>query len=308
MNEYMNRRFFICALHLFVVVIVFVGCSHSKPSPMSDLRDELNRLVADYDATVGIGIITAQGDTMTVNNNIRYPMMSVFKFHQAVAVANYMSDRGISLDTTVLVLPDELKLDTWSPLRDKYPQGNVALTVSQLFAYTLQLSDNLACDILFDRFLAPKQVQDFVRGSGIDDISILYNEAEMFADNDLGYENWTTPYAAAMFLDKFIDGKLISQPCFSFVKDLMIGCTTGTNRLVKPFQNTDYKVGHKTGSGYVNDEGRIASTNDIGFVLSPEGEKAYVIAVFVKDSALPQAETEEIIAKVSAIVKKHLLV
>ena len=88
----------------------------------------------------------------------------------------------------------------------------------------------------------------------------------------------------------------------------MIGCTTGTNRLVKPFQNTDYKVGHKTGSGYVNDEGRIASTNDIGFVLSPEGEKAYVIAVFVKDSALPQAETEEIIAKVSAIVKKHLLV
>lgn len=303
----MNIRFSFWVVSLLAAILVLDSCSSGKRDPMSNLREELGKLVSGYDATIGVGVITANGDTVTVNNNVRYPMMSVFKFHQAVAVADYMAEKDMSLDTEVLVTPEDLDHDTWSPLRDEHPEGNVVKTVEELFAYTLQLSDNLACDILFDRFLKPLQVEAFVMQNGIDDLSIKYTEADMFENHSLSYENWTTPYAAALFTDKFVDGKLLDESYSLKIKELLLGCTTGTNRLIKPFIQTGYSLGHKTGSGYVNDDGRIIATNDVGFVLSPEGKKEYVIAVFVKDSALDSDETENIIAEVSAVVKRHLL-
>ena len=49
-----------------------------------DLQEQLRRMVADKKAQVGIAVIVDGRDTLTVNNDVRYPMMSVFKFHQAL--------------------------------------------------------------------------------------------------------------------------------------------------------------------------------------------------------------------------------
>jgi len=40
-------------------------------------------------AEVGVAIIADGKDTVTVENNRRYPLMSVFKLHQALAVGDY---------------------------------------------------------------------------------------------------------------------------------------------------------------------------------------------------------------------------
>ena len=40
-------------------------------------------------------------DTVKVNNKSVYPMMSVFKVHQALALCNDFDNKGISLDTLV---------------------------------------------------------------------------------------------------------------------------------------------------------------------------------------------------------------
>ena len=90
-----------------------------------DLQEQLRRMVADKKAQVGIAVIVDGRDTLTVNNDVRYPMMSVFKFHQALAVADACGRRGVSFDTLVYIRPDDLRPDTYSPLRDKYPEGNL---------------------------------------------------------------------------------------------------------------------------------------------------------------------------------------
>ena len=59
-----------------------------------DLQEQLRRMVADKKAQVGIAVIVDGRDTLTVNNDVRYPMMSVFKFHQALAVADACGRRG----------------------------------------------------------------------------------------------------------------------------------------------------------------------------------------------------------------------
>lgn len=69
-----------------------------------------------------------------------------------------MPRRGTTLDTPVRVRWHDLKSDTYSPLRDRYFGGDVSLSVSHLLEYTLQQSDNDACDILFDRFGGPEAV------------------------------------------------------------------------------------------------------------------------------------------------------
>ena len=84
-----------------------------------DLQEQLRRMVADKKAQVGIAVIVDGRDTLTVNNDVRYPMMSVFKFHQALAVADACGQRGVSFDTLVHIRPDDLHPDTYSPLRGR---------------------------------------------------------------------------------------------------------------------------------------------------------------------------------------------
>ena len=287
-----------------IICFMAIGC---KTTSLDSLRKNLQDYTNGVDATVGIAVITSGGDTLTVNNGVHYPMMSVFKFHQALGVSAFLAEKQLPLDTKIEVRSSDLQTDTWSPLRDKYPDGGVEITVAEALGYTLQQSDNLVCDMLFDRFVDTDGVEAFIKRQGVEGVAIRYNEVDMYGDHMLSYANWSTPYAAALLLDKFIDGKVIGEPYYDCIRDLMLGCETGVNRLARPFEGSGYKLGHKTGSGYVDAAGRLMACNDIGFVLSPEGKKAYVIAVFVRDSGLTEKETEDIIATVSSMVKEALL-
>lgn len=291
---------------LLLSLLLFLPYAHAQK--MDELRKRLHAYVDTLDATVGVAVITAEDDSLTVNNDIRYPMMSVFKFHQALALSDYMAGKHLPLETRIRIKPEDLRLkETWSPLRDKYPNGGIELTVADLMTYTMEQSDNLACDILFDRFMSPKAVNAFIKKQGIDNVSIQYNETAMSIDHDLCYGNWSTPYSAALLVDRFIDKKIVGDPYFTFIRDLMLGCATGTSRLAQPFKGQARQLGHKTGSGYVNEKGEIVACNDIGFILSANGDKRYVIAVFVRESGLPEKATEKIIATISGMVKAALL-
>lgn len=290
---------------MLAAALVWSGMAASAGN-MDDLRDDLRAYVNKVDATVGVAVMTADGDTLTVNNEVRYPMMSVFKFHQALAVSDYLDRNGLSLDEMVKVTPADLQLNTWSPIKDKYP-GGVELSVGDMLGYTLQWSDNLGCNVLFDRFVSPEATEAFIRGLGVDGVEIRHDEEDMYRNHTASYENWSSPYAAVQLLDKFVEGKAVGEPYYSFIRYLMLTCTTGTGRLAAPFKGSDYIVGHKTGSGYVNADGRLMACNDIGFVLSPDGRKQYLIAVFVRDSGLAEKDTEAVIATVSRMVKDALL-
>lgn len=48
------------------------------------LETQLKQAIKDKKAEIGIAVIIDGKDTVTVNNDIHYPLMSVFKFHQAL--------------------------------------------------------------------------------------------------------------------------------------------------------------------------------------------------------------------------------
>jgi len=271
----------------------------------TQLETQLKEAIKGKKAEIGIAVIIDGKDTVTVNNDIHYPLMSVFKFHQALALADYMGKQKQSLETRLPIKKSDLKPDTYSPLRDKYPQGGTEMSIADLLRYTLQQSDNNACDILFNYQGGPDAVNKYIHSLGIRECAIVGTETAMHEDLNLCYENWTTPLAAAELVEIFR-----KKPLFPKVyKDLfqtMVECQTGQDRLVAPLLDKKVTVGHKTGTGDLNAKGQQIGCNDIGFVLLPGG-RTYSIAVFVKDSEENNQANSKIIADISRIVYEYVM-
>ena len=276
-----------------------------KAGPFSSLRNEIIHSIDKYDAKVGVAVMINDTDTLTVNNSDKYPMMSVFKFHQALAVCHLLQMKGIPLDSVINISRKELRENTYSPLRDRFPEGNIRISLSELMEYTLQLSDNNACDILFNRILSTNETDRYIRSLGIDNFSIEMDENDMHENLDNCYSNWTTPMAAVRLINLFLERGAVSGEYYDFIKRTMTECTTGTGRLPYPLKNTAAVIGHKTGTGDRNSDGRYIGINDIGFINLPDGN-SYLIAVFVKDSAEDYETTERIIAEISSMVYKNI--
>jgi len=58
------------------------------------LRDSLTAIAAEAPGEVGIAVVVDGEDTVTVNNDDKYPLMSVFKLHQAVALCHELEGQG----------------------------------------------------------------------------------------------------------------------------------------------------------------------------------------------------------------------
>lgn len=270
------------------------------------LETQLKEAIKDKKAEIGIAVIIDGKDTVTVNNETHYPLMSVFKFHQALALADYMGKHNQSLNTLLTIEKSDLKPDTYSPLRDKYPQGGIEISIADLLRYTLQQSDNNACDILFDYQGGPDAVDKYIHSLGIQDCAIVGTETAMHEDLDLCYQNWSTPLAAAELLEIFRRESLFTKEYKDFIWQTMVECQTGQDRLVAPLLDKGVIVGHKTGTGDLNAKGQQIGCNDIGFVLLPN-ERTYSIAVFIKDSEESFADNSKIIADISRIVYEYVM-
>ncbi|MDE5833133.1 MAG: serine hydrolase [Desulfovibrio sp.] len=139
--------------------------------------------------TVGVAALSSVGKTITINNYEKYPLLSVFKFHPALAMANELAKTESSLCAPVYINKYDLSPDTYSPLRDHNPEGNSILPVAELPRYTLQLSDNNACDTLFKYIVSPSDTDKFVRSLSVADFSISRTEDDAHKNLDDCYAN-----------------------------------------------------------------------------------------------------------------------
>ena len=295
------------AVAVVVSVLMVALLSGCRADGTENLRRELEKAVEGVDARVGIAVLSPSGESAAVNGGEDFPMMSVFKLHQALAVCDRLHGSGRSLNEAVAVKAEDMVPETYSPLKDRYPNGGITLSVAELTEYTLKKSDNIACDILFDRIVSPEETDAFIREkAGIDGVKIRYNEAEMQADPMRAYENSSTPTAAVRLLERLWKNEILPEEQTAFIKKLMIECETGAAKLPALLKESGAVIGHKTGSGYRPPDGRLSACNDIGFVTLPGGP-TYFIAVFIKDSALTDTENDRLIADISAIAYRFFV-
>ncbi|MDE7465490.1 MAG: class A beta-lactamase [Muribaculaceae bacterium] len=266
------------------------------------LQTYLKSYIDSKDARIGVAVIINGRDTVSINGTKEFPMMSVFKFPLALAVSDYCLKNDILLSDSISIKTDAIKENTWSPMRDKYGVRDLKLPISELLDYILQQSDNNACDILID-FIGGTSVADkLMKSLGYHDIIISHTEDEMHRDLSLSYLNRTTPIAMARLFDQFYRQGMRHENVFhDYIAESMLTCQTGLDRLPAPLLHSNAIIGHKTGTGDINSQGRIIAVNDAGYIIIPN-KSGYSIAVFVADSGYDMAETSKIIAEISKMV------
>lgn len=278
-----------CAISLGVLPVL-------GAAPAADSA-AVQKLAHSLKARVGMAAVMLDtGETVSIGDEAAYPMQSVFKFILALSVLKRVDEGKLNLEQIIRIRPEQLVKDTWSPLRERFPQGG-DFSLKELLRVTVQESDNNACDLLFALIGGTEAVQKDLKEWGISGINVRFTENEMLRNHDLQYVNSSRPSAMNALLRAFDEGKILDKDTQRFLWDMMADCATGATRL-KGKLPQDYVVAHKTGSGFTSPEGVITAVNDVGIIVLPNGRKM-AVSVFVMDSKDSAPACEKVIASMA---------
>lgn len=282
---------------LFYVMLFSLASFQTFAQTINGLRQELNQIIKNKNATVGISIKGIEDkDTLSINGNLKAPLMSVFKFHIALTVLDKVDKGELSLEQKIFIKKKDLHENTWSPMKEEYPDGNMYLTLDKLLRYTVSHSDNNGCDILIDLVGGTSVVQKFINKQGIKYFVIKVNEEQMKSWKNL-YVNTTTPLETTELLEKFFKGQILKEKTTKYLYQIMVETSRGLTWMKAGLpENTE--LAHRTGISGTNDNNLRVAMNDVGIVKLPNG-KHFILSVYLKEIIESQKDTEKIIADIA---------
>lgn len=79
------------------------------------LKERIDSIIKGKPGRFGVAVIVDSRDTVTVNNTDDYPLMSMFKLHEALGVCHVMDSLGRGLDSVMVISREHLDPQTYSP-------------------------------------------------------------------------------------------------------------------------------------------------------------------------------------------------
>lgn len=295
-------------LALPVIIAFLCACSgnfaqKNNQASQDSLKFQLDSLIKTYKADVAVSIIGMEdGDSISVRGNEKFVMMSVVKFPLALYILKLVEEGKLSLQQTVPLNKKNLRENTWSPMRDRYGAKETSLTLDSILWYAAGLSDNNACDILFDVSGGVKNAEDYIRRRGFSAFSIGSNYAHM--NQDSLQVNSTSANVMSGLFRQFYQGKMLNKKHTDLLMDYLVKTPTAPNR-IKGLLPPNTVVAHKTGT-FGNIDTFTRAINDAGIVTLPNG-KHFVITVLVNNSKYGVDESAAIIAKISKLAWDYFI-
>ena len=288
----MSKTYSLTGLFIFFLSLN-IACAQQNP-----LSGQIAQIIKPAKGIVGVAILNLESrDTLTYNGNARLVMQSVMKFPIAITVLHQVDSGKFSLDQIVHVSKRDLPKIYSSALRDKYPNGNVDVSIGDLLSYMVSLSDNAACDILLKKIGGTQAVQEYILRVGVKGIAVNASEADQAASWEVQYTNWCKPESMVKLLDLFYKGNALSKTSTAFLWKIMTETSTGPNR-IKGLLPPGTIVAHKTGSSSTDGSYLVPATNDVGIITLPNG-KHLAIAIFVCNSTDSDSAREGLIARIA---------
>ena len=280
-----------------VTTLLLLIVSSASLAQKDSLRIKISNIIKPLKAEIGIAVkLLDDGDTLSVNGSKHFPMQSVFKFPQAMAVLHQVDLGKLSLDQKIGITKKDI-FPTYSPLAKKYPEGNADVQLKEILYATASLSDNVGCDIMFGLTGGPKVTEKYIHGLGVKDIAIVHTEKEMHQAWDVQFKNWSTPLAMMQLLEIFYTKKKLSAQSHDFLWNAMVETPTAPRR-IKGSLPKGTVVAHKTGTGNRNDQGVLGAINDVGIITLPNG-KHLALVIFVTRSTEEDSKLEDAMATIS---------
>lgn len=284
------------AFHLVVCIIVLLLYTQPTYAQKQAIRKALIEIIAGKSLKLGLGVYDfTTGQSFFFNGNQRFPMQSVYKLPIVLAVLERVDQRACSLSDTLTIQLQTLSPDTWSPLREDFPNGT-SLPLSRLIQYVIVQSDNNASDILLDRTGGPDSVQNYLHKKGVKGIRIKNSEREIQSSWSIQFDNWATPKGMIELLKHFGKKELLHPESQNFLWETMSHISTGS---IKKYLPPEVTVARKTGYSGRNERGIIAAINDVGIMqVTRDRQIAYVI--LITDSYETTDTNYDLIARIGA--------
>jgi len=304
---------YIATALISAMLLTSCGNNSNAPSPKpatdtvaANPADALRNKIADYiiskNTNIGVGIMALEDrDTLSVNGNGHYPMMSVCKFPQAITLLHLVDEGKLSKDEPVHITKEDMKQRTNSTLQKDHPKQPFDLTIPEAFAYSIGQSDNVTSNVIFAMEGGPAVVEAYIHSLGITDIGVGTDYWHLTPETY--QKNWITPIAAVTLLNKFKTGKILSDSSTAKLWKAMVEAPNGKNRIpgALPAGTT---VGHKTGTSGRDTANVTTAFNDIGIIQLPNG-KHLAVAVFISNSSMSDDDNAKTIADISKMAWDH---
>jgi beta-lactamase class A len=279
----------------FVFVLVLLTSSLPAQTP---LQEEIRKIAGQARGKVAVAC-SLPGSSLNcdLEAHSEPPMQSVFKLPLAVYALHLVEQGKFLLDQPIRFLPsDRILPATYSPLQDKYPNGDVDVPLRELLRLAASLSDNAAADTVLRVAGGPAGVDAYIESLGVRGFHLEDGEHALHRDASAQYRNWFAPAGAVQLLRRLSDNSPLTTEHTQLLLGWMKDSPTGAHRM-KAELPAGTIVMHKTGTSGVKD-GVASATNDIGLITLPDGRRL-ALAVFVTDSGADETTREAVIAHIA---------
>ena len=272
------------------------GAPKAKP-PANASRDDPRFAAIERRVGGRMGVAalnTADGAMLTHWADERFAMCSSFKWLLAAAVLHAEESGALRMDQRVHFAAHDLPF--YSPrTTDHLARG--WMTVDDLCAAAVEVSDNGAANLLLAQIGGPQDFTRFARSTGDSVTRLDRNETDLNQNLPDNPRDTSTPAAMTRTMQRVLAGDgVLSAAHREKLIGWMVACETGLTRLRAGLPNT-WRVGDKTGTGGSEHN----ATNDVA-IAWPPGKPPIIIVCYMSDSTADAAARDAAHAEVARII------
>jgi len=241
--------------------------------PVPPVHDRIEALQRQHDVKIGVYAVDLEsGRTVSHLDGESFAMCSTFKGYAAARVLQMVQNGELTLDRQVFVDPEQAALPN-SPRTA--PNAGGQMTLADLCAAAVQVSDNAAGNLLLQTIGGPSAVTDFARSIGDDRTRLDRWEIELNTAIPGDPRDTSTPRALGGGYRSLLSGDVLAPPQRQQLEDWMRANETSSMRTGLP---DGWTTADKTGNG------DYGSTNDVGMAYGPQGQRL-LLAIMTRSQA-----------------------
>jgi beta-lactamase class A len=275
-----------------VAALLILPLQAAPPVVPASAAARLAALEARAGGRLGVAVLdTGSGRRLGHRGGERFPLCSTFKVLLAGAVLARVDAGQEALDRRLSYSQADL-LD-YAPVTTAHVAEG-GLTVRDLCAAAVEVSDNTAANLLLRTLGGPGAITAFARSLGDPVTRLDRTEPTLNTALPGDPRDTTTPTALVDTLRALLLGPALKLASRQRLEGWMAACTTGRNRL-RAGLPADWSVGDKTGSG------ERGTVNDVA-ILRPPHRAPILVAVYYTGSSAPMEDRNAVLAEVGRIV------
>ena len=280
--------------------LLALGLVGSLPAFAADADTAFEREVAAIQGRVGGTIGAAAFDTaskrwLAFNADRRMAMCSVFKLPLAAAVAANVDAGKLRWDQPVRFTRNDLV--PYAPVVEAHLDAGT-LSVRELCAAAVELSDNVAANLLLALIGGPAGLTAFMRETGDTVTRLDRNEPELNTNLSDDPRDTSSPRALVESMQRLLLGPRLAAPSRDMLIAWLSNSRTGLQR-IRAGLPADWRAGDKTGTG------QRGAVNDAA-IAWPPGRAPILIAVLMSGSPHPPPVLGEAHAQIARHVARRL--